>query len=286
MILKDTLTLANGVSIPKMGLGTWMMTDDAAAQAVKDAVSLGYRHIDTAQAYGNEAGVGRGVKKCGVPRKELFVTSKVAAEHKSYDLAAASIDESLKKSGLDYFDMMIIHSPQPWAEFRGENRYFAENKEAWRALEDAYKAGKLRAIGVSNFLIDDLESLLADCSIKPMVNQILAHIGNTPFALMDFCRKENIAVEAYSPIAHGEALNKEAIAAMAKKYNASTAQLCLAYVLQQDMIALPKTENKDHMAQNCEIDFTITAEDMEALKEMRFEDNYGEYSYFPVFSGK
>ena len=142
MILNETYTLSNSVKIPKLGLGTWMLTDSEAAQAVRDAVAMGYRHIDTAQAYGNEAGVGDGVRTCGVARDELFVTSKVAAENKSYDSAAQSIDETLRKAGLDYIDMMIIHSPQPWAEFRGEKRCFEENREVWRALEDAYKAGK------------------------------------------------------------------------------------------------------------------------------------------------
>ncbi len=160
MILNEKYTLSNGVEIPKLGLGTWMIPDEQTDEAVRKAVALGYRHIDTAQAYGNEAGVGRGVNSCGVKRDELFITSKVAAEHKSYETAARSIDETLKKTGLDYLDMMIIHSPQPWAEFRGEKRYFEENKETWRALEDAYKAGKLRAIGVSISLLMTLKTFL------------------------------------------------------------------------------------------------------------------------------
>lgn len=215
MILQETYRLENGVQIPKLGLGTWFIEDENAAQAVRDAVTAGYRLIDTAQAYGNERGVGEGVRTCGLPREQLFVTSKVAAEAKSYEAAARSIDETLAKMGLEYLDMMIIHSPQPWAEFRVENRYFAENKEVWRALEDAYAAGKLRAIGVSNFLRDDLENLLEDCRIKPMVNQILLHITNTDRVLLDFCREQGILVEAYSPIAHGEALKNPAITQMA-----------------------------------------------------------------------
>ena len=175
MILDKTVTLNNGVKIPMLGFGTWCIDDDKAAEAVKTAIDLGYRHIDTAQAYGNERGVGEGVRTCGVPRDELFVVSKVAAENKSYDSAAKSIDETLAKTGLEYLDMMIIHAPQPWAEWRGEKRYFEENREVWRALEDAYDTGKLRAIGVSNFLRDDLESLLPHCRIKPAVNQVLAH---------------------------------------------------------------------------------------------------------------
>ena len=160
------ITLNNGVRLPSLGFGTWCIDNAKAAEAVRTATELGYRHIDTAQAYGNERGVGEGVRTCGVPRAEFFVVSKVAAENKSYETAARSIDETLEKMGLDYLDMMIIHSPQPWAKWRGENRYFAENREVWRALEDACGAGKLRAIGVSNFLEDDLDSLLPHCKIK------------------------------------------------------------------------------------------------------------------------
>lgn len=255
MILQETYRLENGVQIPKLGLGTWFIEDENAAQAVRDAVAAGYRLIDTAQAYGNERGVGEGLRTCGLPREQLFVTSKVAAEAKSYEAAARSIDETLAKIGLEYLDMMIIHSPQPWAEFRVENRYFAENKEVWRALEDAYAAGKLRAIGVSNFLRDDLENLLEDCRIKPMVNQILLHITNTDRALLDFCREQGILVEAYSPIAHGEALKNPAITQMARKYNVTPAQLCIRYVLQLGTVALPKTANPAHMRDNGAVDF-------------------------------
>ncbi len=150
--------------------------------------------------------MGEGVRTCGVPREEIFVTSKVAAEHKTYESAAKSIDESLAKLGMDYIDLMIIHCPQPWAEFRGERRYFIENKEVWCALENAYKDGKVKAIGVSNFLVDDLENILDGCEVKPMVNQILTHITNTPLELINFCREHDVLCEAYSPIAHGEAL--------------------------------------------------------------------------------
>lgn len=285
-MLNETYTLSNGVKIPKLGLGTWFIDDDKAEDAVKEAVKLGYRLIDTAQAYGNECGVGEGVRNCGLPRNEIFVTSKVAAEAKSYESAAASIDETLSKMGLDYIDMMIIHSPQPWAEFRIEKRYFKENKEVWRALEDAYTAGKIKAIGVSNFLQDDLENILADCKIKPMVNQILLHISNTNTELIDFCNKNGILVEAYSPIAHGEALKNDAITDMAKKYGVSTAQLCIRYVIQLGTVALPKTGNPVHMKDNANVDFEISDEDMKALKEMEHIDNYGEFNVFPVFSGK
>ena len=286
MILQETYKLENGVTIPKLGLGTWCIDNDKAAQAVRTAVALGYRLIDTAQAYKNEQGVGEGIRSCGVPREELFVASKVAAELKTYEAAAASIEETLKKMGLDYLDQMIIHAPQPWSEFRDTKRYFAENKAVWRALEDAQAAGKVRVIGVSNFLQDDLENLLSDCRVQPMVNQILLHISNTDQELLNFCKEQHIQVEAYSPIAHGEALKNPVIAQMAKKYGVSAAQLCVRYVLQLGTVALPKTADPQHMAENAAVDFVLTPEDMAALLQMEHIADYGEFSFFPVFSGK
>lgn len=287
MNLNENYQLNNGVKIPKMGLGTWFIDDHAAAQAVRDAVKIGYRHFDTAQTYGNEAGVGEGVRTCGIPREEIFVTSKVAAEAKSYEAAAQSIDETLRKMGLDYLDMMIIHSPQPWAEVnQSENRYFAENKEVWRALEDAYEAGKLRAIGVSNFEQADLENLLDGCRVKPMVNQVLAHVSNTPFELMEFCRKNDILVVAYSPIAHGEMLKNGVVADMAAAYGVSVAQLCIRYDLQLGMAVIPKTANPAHMQSNATLDFTVSDADMETLKNVEHIKDYGQHSFFPVYGGK
>ena len=284
---KNTLTLSNGVKIPQLGLGTWFIDDADAAQAVKTAAKLGYRHFDTAQAYGNECGVGEGVHTCGIPREELFVVSKVAAEHKTYEQAKQGIDETLKKMGLDYLDMMIIHSPQPWVKVNQcEDRYVEGNRAAWRALEDAYKEGKLRAIGVSNFQIGDLESLMEACKIKPMVNQILLHISNTPLELVEFCQKNGIVVEAYSPIAHGVILHQPEIEAMAKKYGVSVPQLCIRYTLQLGAVSLPKTANPAHMESNAQVDFEIGAEDMEQLKHFKKIESYGESSGFPVYGGK
>lgn len=281
----NTIILNNGVSIPTLGFGTWCIDNDKAAEAVRTAIELGYRHVDTAQAYGNERGVGEGIRTCGIGREKLFVVSKVAAEHKSYDSAAKSIQETLAVMGLDYLDMMIIHSPQPWAQWRGQNRYFEENREVWRALEDAYGAGKLRAIGVSNFLCDDLESLLPHGKVRPAVNQVLAHIGNMPKELIAYGKEHGIAMEAYSPIAHGEALKSPAITGVANRYGVTPAQLCIQYILQKGLIALPKASSREHIRENSTLDFVISDADMTALDGIDFK-NYGEYSYFPVFSGK
>ncbi|MED3998406.1 aldo/keto reductase [Priestia aryabhattai] len=285
-MFNETYKLSNGVEIPLLGLGTWLLDDEQAAQAVRDAVSSGYRHIDTAQAYMNEAGIGEGIRSCGVAREELFITTKVAAEAKTYEEVTNSIDESLTKLGLDYIDLLIIHSPQPWTEFREEKRYFEENKEAWKAMEDAYKAGKVKAIGLSNFLQDDIENILSSCEIKPMVNQILAHVSNTPLELIEFCQKNGILVEAYSPIAHGAALDNKEVKVIADKYGVSVAQLCLRYDIQLGLAVIPKTANPDHMRINAKLDFVISDADMEILKNVEPIQDYGEHSYFPLFGGK
>lgn len=284
-ILESYDVLANGRHIPKLGLGTWFISDAQAAEAVREAIKIGYRHIDTAQAYENEGGVGEGIRTCGAAREELFVTTKLAAEIKSYQGAAEAIDGSLARMGLDYLDLMLIHSPQPWADFRGGD-YADGNREAWRALEDAYKAGKLRAIGVSNFKEQDVENLLASCTVAPMVNQLLVHIGNTPAALMAYCRSKDILVEAYSPVAHGEIMKSPEVAAVAAKYQVTVPQLCIRYDLQLGALPLPKTANPAHMSDNAKLDFVISEQDMETLKNMKPLENYGEFSAFPVFSGK
>ncbi|MFD1416126.1 aldo/keto reductase [Oceanobacillus jeddahense] len=286
MILNENYQLPNGVKIPKLGLGTWFIDNEDAGQAVKEAVKIGYRHIDTAQAYGNESGIGQGIKNCDVNREDLFITTKLAAEVKSYEEAVSSINQSLETLDLDYIDMMIIHSPQPWVEFAEEERFFEGNREAWRALEEAYQAGKLRAIGVSNFQKEDLDNILDNCTVKPMVNQILAHISNTPFDLIAYTQEQGILVEAYSPIAHGELFKNEKVAAIAEKYDVSIPQLSIRYTLQLGLLPLPKTANPEHMKNNAEVDFTISDEDMEFLKNVEQIENYGEASDMPVFGGK
>lgn len=286
-MFNKTMKLSNGVEVPQLALGTWLIDDDKVAEAVAAAIKMGYRHIDTAQAYGNERGVGEGIRKSGVPREEIFITSKVAAEHKDYKSAADGIEETLRKMQLDYIDMMIIHSPQPWKEVnQSDDRYVEGNREAWRALTDAYKAGKIRAIGVSNFLKEDIDSLWEVAEVKPMVNQVLCHISNSPLELIDYCQSKGIVMEAYSPVAHGEALKNAKIAEMAAKYGVSVPQLCIRYDIQLGMIVLPKTANPDHMKSNAEVEFEISTEDMETLKNIEHIKDYGEHGFFPVFGGK
>ncbi len=224
--------------------------------------------------------------RSGQLRINLFATTKLAAEVKSYKKAVSSIDKSLKTMGLDYIDLMIIHSPQPWTKFRGEDRYIEGNREAWRALEEAYNAGKLRAIGLSNFEKADIENILESCSVKPMVNQILAHISNTPKELIKYTQDKGILVEAYSPIAHGELLKNQEVAKIAEKYGVTVPQLSIRYVLQLGLLPLPKTANPEHMKNNADVDFVISEADMDFLKNVARIKNYGSASMMPVYGGK
>lgn len=282
-MLNETYELANGIKIPKIGYGTWMIEDDRAAELVRQALSVGYRHIDTAQAYGNEAGVGEGIRTSGIDRAEIFVTTKLAAEIKDYDTATAAINESLAKMNIDYIDLIIIHSPKPWADFQGDDHYFEGNLAAWKALEEAYQAGKLKAIGVSNFEVEDLQNIIEHSEVKPLVNQVLAHIGHIPTEVIDFGNRQGILTEAYSPIAHGEMMKDKTITALAQKYHVSIPQLAIRFLLQLNLLPLPKTENIEHMKNNADVDFIISAADMELLQNAGKID-YGEYREFPVFS--
>jgi diketogulonate reductase-like aldo/keto reductase len=286
MILNETFPLSNGVAIPKLGLGTWRIPDEEVARVVQAALGAGYRHVDTAQAYENERGVGEGLRASGVAREEVFVTTKLAAECKSFAEAQDRIDGSLKALGLDHIDLMLIHSPQPWAEFREGEHFFEGNLEAWRALEEAYRAGKLRAIGVSNFEQADLDNLLDHGSVAPMVNQVLAHVGNMPFDLMDYARSKGILVEAYSPVAHGAVLNNARLGDMARKYGVGVAQLCIRYCLQLGLLPLPKTTRAAHMRDNADVNFVVSDADMETLQSAVNDTDYGEAGAFPVFGKK
>ena len=286
MIFEETFTLNNGVKIPKLALGTWKIPDTEVASPVATALKMGYRHLDTAQAYHNERGVGQGIKDSGISRDQIFVNSKVEAEIKDYQKAKKSIDETLARMDLDYLDMMIIHNPQPWNEVnQSDDRHFEGNLETWRALEDAMREGKLRAIGVSSFQPEDLQNLFDNSDVKPMVNQILCHIGATPKKLINFCQEHDIVVESFSPVAHGEALTNNTIKSMAEKYQVSVAQLCIRYDWQLNTVVLPKSVNPEHMKQNSELNFEISDVDMKTLENIHNFD-YGTSSHFPVFGGK
>ena len=276
--------LNNWIQIPNIWLGTWLIPNDKVAEVVKTAVKLWYRHIDTAQAYENEQWVGIWIKECWISREELFITSKVRAEYKTYDEAKKCIDESLEKMELDYLDLMIIHAPQPRIEFREtENNYYKENIEVRNALEDAYNEWKLKAIGVSNFHNYDLQNILNNCKIKPMVNQVLSHVWQTPFDIIEYCKNNGIVVEAYSPIAHGEAWRIIEVNAMAEKYNKSFAQICLRHQLQLGLVVLPKAISESHLKDNLNINFEISENDMKILNNAKPLDNYWEHNFFPVF---
>jgi len=283
MILQETYTLANGIEIPKLGLGTWLIDKADAERAVKAAVKIGYRHIDTAQDYFNEAEVAAAIKACGISRNEIFLTTKLSARYKSYKDSVAAIDGSLQRMGLDYVDLMIIHSPQPWEHFGQSDRFFEGNQDAWRALEEAQKAGKIRAIGLSNFQEQDIDNILKSCSVAPVVNQILAHVSNTPTELIKYSRAKGMLIEAYSPVGHGELFKNSQIVQMAEKYGVSVPQLGIRYTLQLDLLPLPKTANPDHMKNNADVDFAISEDDMAVLKSMKKIKDYGDASRFPVY---
>lgn len=267
-ILKETLLLANGYEIPLIGLGVWQMSQDEAERSVEYALRNGYTHIDTARTYGNEEGVGRGIKASGVKREDFFLTTKVSAAAKSYDAAKKDIEDSLTALDTPYLDLMIIHSPRPWGVPKSDGSYYEENREVWRALEEAYDAGKIKAIGVSNFEIDDLENLFETAKVKPMLNQIKYHIGHRDEQLVQFCQENDMVVEAYSPIGTGKLLNNPDIQKIAEKYNRSTAQIAIRYAYQKGLVVLPKSVHEEYIDDNGDIDFEISVNDMDYLNRL------------------
>lgn len=271
MVLEEFYKLNNGQRIPKIALGTWQTPNDVAATAVAAAIDAGYRHIDTAIAYENEAGVGEGLKvalkSTGIHRESVFVTTKIPAEVKNYAGAVRCIQESMDRLDALHIDMMLIHAPRPWSEMASTagNRYFNENIEVWKALEEAYEAGKIRAIGVSNFEIEDLNNIMAGGRVMPAVNQVRVHIGHVPTELIDFCEQNGILVEAYSPNATGHLIKVPKVCAMAERYNVSVPQLASRFVLQLGLLPLPKSVHEDRIRQNAMLDFEINSSDMAAL---------------------
>jgi len=262
--LQEMYTLSNGVGVPKIGFGTWQIADGPVCyDAVATALADGYRHIDTAHAYGNEGSVGRAVRDSGIDRGDIFVTSKLPAEVKSYDGALASFEATMAALTLDYLDLYLIHAPWPW-EHMGDD-YAAQNREVWRAFEQIYATGRVRAIGVSNFDVADLRAILGDCQVKPMVDQIKYFIGNTQSGIVNFCNDNGIQVGGFSPLATGAILENRDVAAIARRYQKTVPQICIRFVLQNGVIPLPKSVTPERILQNTDVDFTISDADMNVL---------------------
>lgn len=267
-ILENTLRLASGTHIPLIGLGVWQMSQEEAERSVEYALRNGYLHIDTARTYGNEEGVGRGIKASGVNREDFFLTTKVSAAAKSYEAARKDIQDSLEALDTPYLDLMIIHAPRPWGVSKEEGFYFQENREVWKALEEAYDDGKIKAIGVSNFDRDDLQNLFDVANVKPMLNQIKYHIGNRDEELVQFCQENDMVVEAYSPIGTGRLLKNPDIQKIADKYDKSTAQVAIRYAYQKGLVVLPKSVHENYIDENAQIDFNLAIEDMDYLNRL------------------
>ena len=255
----QTVKLSNGIEMPILGYGVYQVTPEECERCVSDALSVGYRMIDTAQAYYNEEGVGRAVKKSGIPREELFLVTKVWISNAGYEKAKASIDESLRKLQTDYIDLLLIH--QPFNDYYG----------TYRAMEEAYKAGKLRAIGVSNFYPDRFIDLAEFCDIKPMVNQVETHVFNQQRQPQEIMKEYGTQIMSWGPFAEGRNnfFTNPVLKAIGEKYGKSVAQTALRFLIQRDVVVIPKSTHKERMEQNLDVfDFSLSAEDMEAIGKL------------------
>lgn len=266
--LNDTFHLNNGYEIPCVGFGTWQTPDgDTAVMAVSEAIKTGYRHIDTAACYGNEVSVGQGIKKSGIEREKLFVTSKVWNTERGYEKTIAAFETTLTDLGLDYLDLYLIHWPASSSQYDNWEKI---NLETWKALTELYKAGKIKSIGVSNFMPHHLEALMKT-EVPPMVNQIEYHPGLNQEETVDYCKKHGILVEAWSPLGTGRMLNNETLKFIAGKYGKSVAQLCIRWCLQNGVLPLPKSVTPARIVENADVfDFDITAEDMSDINAMPY----------------
>ena len=270
-ILNEVLSLANGKEIPLIGLGTWQMSPEEAEKNVAYALKNGYIHIDTARTYENEEGVGRGIKVSGIDRESFFLTTKVSGNSKSYEEAKRDIEDSLAALDTPYIDLVIIHAPRPWDEMHDEtvkNNYYEENQQVWKAMEEAYEAGKIKAIGVSNFEIEDLQNLIETATVPPMLNQIKYHIGHRDEELIQFCQEKDMVVEAYSPIGTGKLLDNPEIKKIADKYNRSTAQIAIRYAYQKGLVVLPKSVHEEYIKENAKVDFELSIADLDYLNRL------------------
>ncbi len=264
----DTYTLPNGVGIPCIGYGTWKTPDgDVAVNAVVNAIEAGYRHIDTAQGYRNEASVGKAIKLSGIPREELFITTKLHNNNHSYELVMKSFEESLEKLQLDYLDLFLVHWPNPISV---RDRWEEANAGMWQAMEELYEAKKIRAIGVSNFCPRHMEALLKTAKIVPMVNQIFLAPGETQEETVDWCKERGIVVEAYSPLGNGRIFEVPEMKALAEKYQRSVAQICIRWSLQRGYLPLPKSVTPSRMAENLKVfDFELDPQDVQMIADLK-----------------
>ena len=254
-----TIKLHNGIEMPQIGYGVYQVSPEECERCVADAISVGYRMIDTAQAYNNEEGVGKAVKASGIDRKELFIVTKIWISNYGYERAKASIDESLRRLQTDYIDLMLLHQP------------FCDRYGAYRALEEAYKEGKLRSIGVSNFYPDHLIDLASNVEIKPMVNQVETHVFNAQTAAKRYMDEYDCRIMSWGPLAEGRNnfFSNPTLGEIAEKYNKTIPQIALRWLLQRDVIIIPKSTHKDRMIQNLDIlNFELTAEDMAKIASL------------------
>ena len=268
MVKNESFTLYNGVKIPAIGFGTWQVKDgEEAYNSVKWALEAGYRHIDTAYAYGNEQSVFKAIVDSGLKRDEVFITTKLPSHIKNYDEAKKCFAESLANLGGEYIDLYLIHAPWPWSNVGQDCT--AGNIEAWKAMVELYNEGKVKAIGVSNFHETDIEPLIEATGVKPMVNQIRYFIGNTQQKITNYCQANNILVEAYSPFATGEILDNAKLKEMAEKYNTTIPKICLRFCYQNNTLPLPKSVHKERIYDNLEFDFELSKEDMDYLNSLK-----------------
>ncbi len=265
-VLNEYYTLHNGVRIPKLGFGTAPLKGDEAYQAVLNALKVGYRHIDTAQIYKNEEEVGRAIEDSNIPRKDLFITSKLDPKIKTYDGAIEYFEDTLRRIGTDYLDLYLIHAPWPWEDVGSDHK--SGNVEAFKAMETLYKEGKVRAIGVSNFDIEDLENIFDHCETIPHVNQIKIHIGHPQDKLIAFSKNHDIQVEAYSPLGRSDVLSNDTVKALADDYKVSPAQIAIRYLLEKHLLPLPRSKNPNHIENNAAVNFVINPVDIAKLDKL------------------
>ncbi|WP_432763374.1 aldo/keto reductase [Enterococcus gallinarum] len=263
----NSYTLSNNVSIPELGFGTWQTPNgDVAVSAVKKALEVGYRHIDTAQGYKNEDSVGQAIKESGIPREEIVLTTKLWNENHSYDLVLSSFEESLKKLQTDYIDLFLIHWPNP-VKFR--DNWQSANAETWRAMEELYQAGKIKAIGVSNFLPHHFEELKKTATIFPMVNQIFLAPGELQKEVVSYCQEHNVLLEAYSPLGTGKIFDVPEMQELSDKYGKTIAQIAIRWSLQHGFLPLPKSVTPSRIEENLAVfDFELSDEDMQRIDQL------------------